>query len=172
MPDKNETFAEFGVARALHDLTTALQNEWDKRRLLAPLATKQDLKEARDQILGKLNEIMPKVSDAIKAYSDQVQASYDALSTSVDAASDAIQTISTAQTGVAADVAYLKALIEKLQNSPGDISAEDQKTLDDAQARVAPLVDKVAAQAVALKAAADALKALDDATEEPPTPPV
>lgn len=82
---------------------------------------------------------------AISDYAASVKSSFDELSTAVD--------------GVSADVAQLKATIDKLQNSPGTISPEDQATLDSLQAQAKTLADKV--------------KALDDATapEETPTPP-
>jgi len=63
---------------------------------------------------------------------------------------------------LAGDVAGLKAKIDELQNSSGGISAEDQKILDDLQARA------VAASANAKDAVAQ-VKALDEQT--PPVVP-
>lgn len=59
--------------------------------------------------------------------------------------------------GVAADVDFLKKEIERLQNTSGQITPEDQAILDGIQARANQLSEKV--------------KALDAATEQPPTPP-
>lgn len=79
----------------------------------------------------------------ISEFGDTVNTRFDELGTAVD--------------GVAADVEFLKKEIERLQNTPGPISAEDQATLDGIQARANALSDKV--------------KALDAATEQPPVPP-
>lgn len=78
----------------------------------------------------------------IQAYVDAVNASYDELGTGLD--------------GITDDVAFLKETIDKLQNNPGPISAEDQALLDAAQARVTSLVARV--------------KAVDEGTTRP-TPP-
>jgi outer membrane murein-binding lipoprotein Lpp len=69
--------------------------------------------------------------------------------------------------GVAGDVAALKAKIDKLQNNPGVLSAEDQALLDESQALANGLSTKIAA----VKAQ---VKTLDDSTapDEVPTPPV
>ncbi len=79
---------------------------------------------------------------AISDYAEKVNAAFDSIATSID--------------GVVADVAGLKKVIEDLQNSPGTITPEDQKLLDDALARATALSDKV--------------KALDEATPPAPTP--
>lgn len=81
---------------------------------------------------------------AISDYAANVNTAFDKISTSVD--------------GVVADVAGLKKKIEELQNSPGSITPEDQKLLDDIQARANGVADKLAA--------------LDAETEDaPPAPP-
>lgn len=51
--------------------------------------------------------------------------------------------ISAAIDGVAADVAGLKALIEQLQNTSGEISAEDQALLDQLQAQADALATRL-----------------------------
>lgn len=58
--------------------------------------------------------------------------------------------------GVAADVASLNAKIEELQNTPGEISPEDQALLDQLQAQGQALAER--------------LEAVDAIT--PPVPPV
>lgn len=97
------------------------------------------------------------MSKAIEDYSAAVNAAFDGISTSVDE-------IVASQTGIAADVTFLKDTIDKLQNNAGPISPEDQALLDAAQARVNGLATKIGE-------ASTALKALDAATEEPPAPP-
>lgn len=106
---------------------------------------KKHLEKALAGLLKAIKEMEVKVMSQISDYSDRVNAKLDSLATSVD--------------GVVADVASLKKKIDDLQNSPGTITPEDQKLLDDIQSRVTSLADKV--------------KTLDEATEspvEPPTP--
>ncbi len=79
---------------------------------------------------------------AISEFADKVNTSFDALGTSVD--------------GIVADVQFLKDEIARLQGTAGQITPEDQAILDGIQARTTVLAEKV--------------KALDDATETPPTP--
>lgn len=95
------------------------------------LATKQDL-------LAMERRIMSAISD----FSAKVNTAFDEISTAVD--------------GVALDVQFLKDQIAALQNSNGEISAEDQVLLDSIDAKASELSTK--------------LKALDAATEEPPAP--
>jgi len=104
--------------------------EWFKSHL--QFATKNDLKEME-------NKIMSAISDYAAAQNTKL----DALATSVD--------------GIVADVAFLKAKIEALQNSTGTVNAEDQALLDSLQNRIGTLADKV--------------KALDDATDSSQNPP-
>lgn len=94
---------------------------------------------------------------AIKDYSDAVNAKLDEIGTSVD-------TLTAGITGVSEDVTFLKDIITKLQNNPGPISAEDQALLDAGVARVTALSEKVAPLA-------EAIAALDAATDSAPTPP-
>lgn len=90
-----------------------------------------------------LRERLKTMAGEIKKFADEVNARFDEIGTAVD--------------GVVDDVAYLKQKIDELQNNPGPISPEDQAILNDLQARVNVTADK--------------LKALDSATERPPTPP-
>lgn len=95
------------------------------------LATKQDLISMEKRIMS-----------AISDFSAKVNVAFDEISTAVD--------------GIVLDVQFLKDQIAALQNSTGEISAEDQALLDSIDAKATLLSTK--------------LKALDAATEEPPTP--
>lgn len=59
--------------------------------------------------------------------------------------------------GISGDVQSLKDLIEKLQNSPSELSPEDQASLDELEAKAASTAEKLAAL---------------DALNVPPAPPV
>lgn len=83
-----------------------------------------------------------RIMSAISDFSAKVNTAFDEISTAVD--------------GVALDVQFLKDQIAALQNSNGEISAEDQVLLDSIDAKASELSTK--------------LKALDAATEEPPAP--
>lgn len=74
----------------------------------------------RDQIMSKISE-----------FSDRVNAAFGSIDQAV--------------TGVSADVQSLKAEIEKLQNTPGDISPEDQAILDGIEAKVNDVAGKLTA---------------------------
>ncbi len=77
----------------------------------------------------------------------------------VDAVNQYNDRIDTAIDGLSADITALKEEIERLQNTPGEITPEDQALLDSIQTRVGAIADK--------------LSALDAATEQtPPVPPV
>lgn len=67
----------------------------------------------------------------IQAYVDAVNAQFDLIDPAVD--------------GITDDVAFLNETIAALQNTPSDISAEDQVLLDAAQARVTSLASRVSA---------------------------
>lgn len=108
----------------------AAEFEWLKAHF--KFATKHDLELMESRIMSVISD-----------FGDRVTAKFDELGKAVD--------------GVAADVAFLKAKIEELQNNPGPITPADQAILDALEARVGTLSDKV--------------KALDAATEEPPVPP-
>lgn len=83
------------------------------------------------------------VNPAIQAYANAVNAQFDVIEPAVD--------------GVVDDVAFLKETIEKLQNTPGPISTEDQALLDALQSRIGTLATRVTA--------------LDAATSRPTPPP-
>lgn len=80
-----------------------------------------------------------------------------AISTFSDSVNNAFDTLGNSVEGITADITDLKKQIEALQNSAGQISAEDQALLDGIQARATAIADKV--------------KALDALTEQPPVPP-
>lgn len=105
-------------------------------------------------ILNRLAQMETKIMSAISDHTDAVNKAFDAIDTAVEG-------LTKSQTGIADDVTYLKEVIDKLQTTPGPISAEDQKLLDAAQARANGAVVKVAASK-------EALEALDAATERPP----
>jgi len=108
-------------------------------------ATKQDLDEMEKRIMS-----------AISDYAAKVNASFDAIEAGVMAAN-------TSLTGLVDDVAYLKEVIDKLQNNPGPISPEDQALLDSAQART----DALGTRVEAFRAA---IGTLDAATDRPAVP--
>lgn len=136
MPKQSEdselTAAVLEVARVIRRHTNHLDDWGNWLRSQLGLATKQDLSEMESRIMSAISE-----------FGDRVTAKFDELGTAVD--------------GVAADVTFLKAKIEELQNNPGPITPADQAILDALEARVGTLSDKV--------------KDLDAATENPPTPP-
>jgi len=134
MPKPEDRLAEAvqTLAEKVHMLTIERRNEFEWFKVHLKLATKQDLEATEGRIMS-----------AISDYGDKVTAAFDKLGTAVD--------------GVAADVAFLKAKIEELQNNPGPISPADQAILDAIQARADDLTSKV--------------EALDAATEQPPPPP-
>ena len=101
---------------------------------------------------------MPSPSESIAAYVSAVTDSFNAIDTALEGAT-------TSAAGIAGDVAALKAEIDRIQNSPGTLSAVDQASLDAAQARVAALSGK-------MSAFTESLKALDEATEAPEPPAV
>lgn len=107
---------------------------WDWCRAIATVATKTDLATFERKIMSAISDFAANVKD-----------SFTELATAVD--------------GVVSDVNQLKAKIDQLQNSPGQITPEDQATLDAIQAQAKSLADKV--------------KSLDEATapSEVPTPP-
>lgn len=109
------------------------------------LATKHDLLRLEKIIMS-----------AISDFASAVNTKFDEMGAAVDG-------ITTSLTGVTADVAFLKDLIEQLQNSAGQITPEDQALLDQIQARTASLGTNIATVNTSLAA-------LDAQTQEPPTP--
>lgn len=93
--------------------------------------TKHDLHETERKIMSAISDFATKQN----AFNDRMDA---------------------AVTGLQGDVKTLNDKITALQNSPGTVTPEDQKLLDDIQARSSAIADKL-----------DALDALT-----PPTPPV
>lgn len=128
------------------------------------LATKRDLERTEKHIMA-----------GIKDYTDAVDAKMEELSTGIDTANTAIAAVTTSANGIQADVLSLKATIDKLQNSPGQISPQDQALLDTSLAKATALVDKTTQHVQALQTASDTLKQLDDQTDEdalPEAPPI
>ncbi len=128
------------------------------------MVTKQDLHEMECRlermlcmVAATVLQVGRNMEQAVQTYVDAVNAAFDSISTGVD-------TAVTGVAGVQKDVTDLKAIIDKLQNSPGTITPEDQATLDAGQAKAAAAVAKVSALS-------KALSDLDAQTETaPPTP--
>lgn len=97
------------------------------------------------------------VTESITAYVTSVTAAFDAI--------DAANTSATASAAsLVTDIKFIADALAAIQNSPGTLSIADQKSLDDAQARVAVVVTNSQAVAASLKAL--------DAANTPPPPPV
>lgn len=94
---------------------------------------------------------------AISDYAAQVKEHHDSISSAVDS-------IVASVNGLSGDIQRLKKTIDDLQDSPGQITPEDQALLNAA-------VQQASAAAAKTKAVADAVKALDEETEESVTPP-
>ncbi len=94
-----------------------------------------------NEVVQAIRKMEGRLMTAIQTFSDKVSKAFSDIATSVD--------------GVAQDVTDLKAKIDELQNSPGSITPEDQALLDQVQQQATTLAEKV--------------KALDDATAQPPT---
>lgn len=131
-PEDNLASVIQTLAEKIHVLTVERRNEFEWFKAHLKFATKQDLEKMEGRIMSALSDYVGRVNTA-----------FDKLGTAVD--------------GIAADVAFLKAKIEELQNNPGPITPEDQALLDALEARANTLSDKAAA--------------LDAATEQPPPPP-
>ena len=82
------------------------------------------------------------MAEPIQAFAGRVNTFLDEIGTSVD--------------GVQGDVTELKRLIKQLQDSAGQVSPEDQATIDALETRIGALAAKT--------------KALDEQTENVPTP--
>lgn len=91
-------------------------------------STERHLSDVRDQLRGishRLERIMSKISD----FAAQMNAFTDRQDKAVSDLQD--------------DVKALNDKITELQNTPGEISPEDQKLLDDLQARASAVADKL-----------------------------
>lgn len=84
-----------------------------------------------------LEEINRKLSDIATTMSK--------VSTAVEKQNAHLDAIDKAVEGIAADVRWLKELIESIQNGPGDLSAQDQALLDQLEERTGTLQQKVEA---------------------------
>lgn len=115
------------IGQALSLLTCLLETDLEQRKIELEwfkshydLATKQDLRKLKEQIMS-----------AISDFGARVDAAFEKLGVAVD--------------GVASDVAFLKEEIRKLQENPGPITPEDQAILDGIESRVGALSAKVEA---------------------------
>lgn len=121
-------------ACSMDRLTEHLEKEFEWRKSHLHLATKQDLKETEQRIMSKISEFAEKQN----AFNDRVDA---------------------AVTGLQGDIQALNDKITELQNSPGQITPEDQALLDAIQTRSEGIAAKV-----------EALDALTPPVVPPPVP--
>lgn len=91
----------------------------------------QSLEQRLDHLQSTLETFRSAIMSKISEFADKVTAHND----KIDAALE----------GINGDVVGLKALIEQLQNSAGEVTPEDQALLDQLEARLAALADKTAA---------------------------
>lgn len=162
--EKDEPLAEAicSVACAIHEFTEQRRCEFEWSKSHANLATKLDLDQMECRIMSKVTEYI--------AASD---AKFAELATSADELQASQTVIGSSLTGVAADIAFVKAKLEEIQNNPGPISTEDQAALNASLDRMSGLTNRFTTLSAGLKAQADAIKALDEATAQPelPVPP-
>ncbi len=157
---RDNDYARDQAVLELRDIACTLKTGFEWFKSHANLATKDDLKHLGEQIMS-----------AISDYTAAVDAHLDGIGTNVDGLVEAVGGISTSIGGISGDVTELKRLLEEINNNPGPISSEDQARLTASLDRVATLATKVQAAKDAAATAAAAAKALDDATENVPTPP-
>lgn len=105
----------------------------------------EEIRKTGGMIMSKISEFAEKQN----AHNEKIGVGIDNINTSLD--------------GLTSDIQEMKDLIQKLQNSSGEISAEDQATLDQLEAKSDSAEKNVTA-------AADKAKALD--ALNPPIPPV
>lgn len=120
--------------------------------------------------VGRINKKQRKIMDAVQKFGEQVEAAFSEISTNVDAVVESNAKVVTAVTGVTKDVTDLKDIITKLNENPPGWTPEDQAILDSGLAKITSLNERLKGVKDAVTANADALAALDAATETPPTP--
>lgn len=129
------------------DMPHKEENRKEKRDKVEPMfGNKKQFADVLKSIMALakyIKESEVRIMSAISDYAGKVNTAFDEIGASVD--------------GIVGDIAGLKKKIDDLQNSPGTITPEDQKLLDDIQARAVAVAEKV--------------KALDEATENPVEPP-
>lgn len=134
MEDHNLIHAVKGLCLVAHELTHAINRAVETVRSGLKPATVEDLKQMEERIIM-----------TVKEWAEQEQADLTEIKGTLD--------------GIATGVANLNKLITDFQNSPGTLSAQDQKFLDDIQA-----------QSKALAEQAKAIKTEPPTPSEPPTP--
>lgn len=97
-----------------------LKTDDDNRKSHSSFATKAQLDNLENKIMTKVQQF---IADQ-NSQNDKIDA---------------------AVSGIEADVAFLKAKIDEIQNSPGELSPADQTALDALQNRVSATVAKVEA---------------------------
>lgn len=132
-----------GLTKAISDLARAVRE-----------ATGQ---QSTNAILLRLAQMEERIMSKISDYATAVNQSYDGIEA-------ALGVVQTSLGGVSDDVAYLKEVIDQLNNNPGPITPEDQALLDAGAARAAALATRV-------EGVKTALEQLDAATTRPEPPP-
>jgi len=150
-----------------YDIARAIREGF--QRLVLAIETRAGEEQTR-LILERICHSERTIMSAISEFSDRVNAKFDEIGASVDSAVTGVDAANTSLTGVAADVEFLKDVIQKLQTNPGPITPEDQALLDSAEARVGTLATKTTALKDSLGTLSTALGALDAATDSAPTP--
>lgn len=128
--------------------------------------TKRDLERGlnkmKDEILQELKGNMATVQEQLAAQKAQLTE----ITSNIDGVTDSVATLTQSFTGIAGDVAQLKALVEKLQNDPSaGWTAENQATLDEIQSITGGLKTKTDKAKTDVEAAKQAAADLDAATE-------
>lgn len=142
----------FGELVAENTRHVAAQTRWLREN--AGAATKGDLEKAVNQSEERLMSVLLEIKGQMPTLKEQLdaqEAQLTAIATDVDG-------IVTSVTGINTDVQALKKQIEDLNNSPGELTPENQAALDRIQALAGSIATKTAA---AKTAAAE----LDAATE-------
>lgn len=113
-----ETLSE--LVCAILAATKERKEEFDWLRSHFEFATKQDLKEMEKRIMSKISEFATKQNE----FNDRID---------------------TAVAGLQSDIDLLNEEIKKLQESPGEITPEDQASLDALEQRGAAIAAKIEA---------------------------
>lgn len=147
------------LAKAIVDLATAIQNTNNVHELRNKL-------DRMDEKLEKLEKIMSAISDQL----DAVQQALTDTQTAVDSISTNVDGLSTDSATIIAGIAALDKLITDFQKSPGVLSPEDQKRLDDVQAASKTLVTNAQGLQSKVAAVKTAVDAIDTTPPVAPTP--
>lgn len=108
--------------------------------------------------------------DAVKQFGEKVDAAFTEISENVDSVVTSNEKVVTAVAGITKDVNDLKEIITKLNENPPGWTPDDQAILDSGLAKIATISERMKGVKEVVTANADALAALDAATETPPSP--